>query len=74
MLSMAGFEIGAPGAPTCKTCRYRGEVMFDQDGVDVIRCDFPREMMSLCMQGFAQRERELVRDDAAGCPTYATKE
>jgi hypothetical protein len=56
---------------TCSNCAYRGDEMFaEDDEVLKVHCDFPANRMPLSFQGYAQRERELVRDDAENCPTH----
>lgn len=57
---------------TCDRCRWY-EFFYDDDDGDVGTCSFPRERMPLCMQGVAQRERELAKGAATGCPTFEVK-
>ncbi len=58
---------------TCKLCQWYElyiEENFDEGILETGLCHVPKEFMPICMQGYAQRDRELVLADATGCPTH----
>lgn len=57
----------------CRLCRwYEGNYWEPDDDFPAKgRCDYPAARMPLSFQGYAQRERELVEANAAGCPTFS---